>query len=92
MRVIHKYVLNDKEDRLPLPRGSVFLTVQIQKDQACIWVEQPTDPDIETINRGVKIVATGQEFNDPYYAYLSTFQVGEGMLVWHVYVEQEEEL
>ena len=74
---------------LLLPRGAKVLCVQPQGDAVCIWAL--VDPDAEKLSRKFYIVGTGHELGsevstrDAAEAYVGTFQVHGGTLVFHLF-------
>lgn len=85
MKTIHKYRLKgQKEQVLELPRGSKILTVHEQNGDAMLWalvdIESEEKEKVE-----FKIVGTGWVFEDKGFEYVSTFQLENGTLVFHVF-------
>jgi hypothetical protein len=56
---------------LELPHNARILTVQIQFEQAYIWVL--VDPTIPRVQHHFRLVKTGEDFSEP-AEYLGTFQ------------------
>lgn len=85
-RVIYKYPLAlIEETGVPMPRGAIVRSVQVQANCICIWAE--VDPKAKPEVREFRIVGTGQEIPQaPFYLYLATVQM-DGF-VWHVYEAQ----
>lgn len=85
MKTIYKYNLSIQDSvKIDMPLGSEILTVQIQKDALYVWALVETEEKkMET--RIFRIVGTGHWFNLTYYRYISTFQMNEGILVFHVF-------
>lgn len=85
--VIWKIVLNlDNEQLIRVPRGTKFLSVQSQHDGACVWYQ--CNPEAEMTTRYLSIIPTGKDFDPAGCAYLGTFLIGAGFLVFHVYVDE----
>lgn len=62
-----------------------FLHVAVQCGQPCIWAE--VIPETEAEITDIFIYGTGQPLLEQDRGnYLGTFMMGDGRLVWHVYV------
>lgn len=84
MRTIYKYVLQVTDlQNVEMPKGAQILCVQVQYGFPCIWAL--VDPDKPTETRSVITIGTGHNFNQEDYAYVGTYQLQEGKLVFHVY-------
>lgn len=83
---VWKYQLRhtDVQD-LMLPANARILTVQAQREQACLWVQ--VDPEAAPERRRIRIHGTGHEIGDGLLDYLGTFQLDAGALVFHVFEE-----
>lgn len=92
MRVIYKYPLASTETQmLELPIGAHVLSVQSQDGGLVLWAI--VDPEATTTGRIVNIIGTGHAvYNIDGDNYIGTVQVMSGMLVWHVFIEQEGDL
>jgi len=69
-----------------MPNGAQMLTVQIQGDQPCIWVL--VEPDNPYRLRDVYMYGTGHTIpvsKIAEHAYVGTFQLDSGRLVFHVF-------
>ena len=69
-----------------MPKGAEILTAQIQDDNLCLWAL--VNPKVRTEIRVIEIFGTGNPISS--YArinrkYISTFQIQEGNLVFHVF-------
>lgn len=83
MRKIYKYELPDVISYIFMPVGAKILSLQMQKNNPCIWAEVDTS-NIEE-QRIFIIFGTGQEINfkEKDISYINTVQ--QGVFVWHVY-------
>lgn len=88
-KVIWKYPLHAADSAsILMPEGARILTVQTQDGQPQIWalVDQAAKP----VPHYFRIVATGQPFTLPEVcAYIGTFQMHGGALVFHVFMVGE---
>lgn len=84
---IWKYPLVvETHQRIQMPKGSRILTVQVQRNQPCIWVL--VEPDNPYQIRNVYMYGSG--YTIPVdklaeHAYVGTFQLHDGRLVFHVF-------
>lgn len=85
MNTIWKYQLDICDDQfLQLPNGAKILTVQIQQETVQLWA--CVDPDLTLIPRQIRIHITGHDVtNHDKLKYISTFQLQNGNLVFHVF-------
>lgn len=67
-----------------LPIGAKFLSVQMQEGTPCIWAEVNTT----AVKKGriIQIFGTGHDTTDA-GDYISTFQMCNGRLVFHVFIK-----
>jgi hypothetical protein len=72
---------------ISMPKGAEILTVQVQKGVPCLWAL--VDPETPEEVRHFRMAGTGhciscndERFN---YKYISSFQLGEGSLIFHVF-------
>lgn len=86
---IFKYKLELADEQLvSLPKGAELLTVQVQNNQPCLWALVDEKATLKT--NTVLIYGTGHQV-DKRGKYLGTFQLGNGSLVFHVFVQQDAE-
>lgn len=71
------------EQRVAMPSGAKLLTCQIQGGTPCLWAL--VDPKAEKESRTVLTFGTGHVADGPFGAYLGTYQLRDGMLVFHVF-------
>ena len=85
MNTIWKYQLEIcDEQHLQMPSGAKILTVQIQQETVQLWA--CVDPDQTLILRQIRIHGTGHHVpNHDKLKYISTFQLQDGNLVFHVF-------
>ena len=88
MQVIHKQILEitDKQ-KIMLPYGATILSVQIQREQLCLWYLHNGNPAVERV---IGIYGTGNEipfedFEPMHPKFIATVQMRGGTLVWHVF-------
>lgn len=68
---------------IEMPQGADILTLQMQGNGPCIWVE--VDPGAEKTERFFKTYGTGHEMKEEAQKYVGTYQIRGGMLVFHVF-------
>ena len=84
MHTIYKYKLEPNFGTLEMPQGAQVLTVQMQGGTPCLWARVDTERALE--RRSFDVYGTGHEVpDDPRLVYVSTFQMDNGALVWHVF-------
>lgn len=84
MKAVYKYELSPGENVLVMPVGAEVLTVQLQRDRACLWAVVDTN-ETATEKRGFIIAGTGHQLPDDPLRYISTIQLYGGSLVFHVF-------
>lgn len=89
MRTIWKYSFQVKDNfEIMMPFGARILAVQVQNAVPCLWVQVNSEMHEET--RRFQIIGTGHQFNPAGLAYVGTFQMMGGQLVWHLYETGQE--
>ena len=84
MPTIWKYMLElEDQQSISMPNGAVPLCVQLQNGQPCVWAR--VDPEQPPKTHNFWICGTDQPTPDG--RYLGTFRLGQGALVFHVFVE-----
>lgn len=85
MKKIYKYQLTKVgENKIRMPKGTKVLTAQNQTDNIEIWAI--TDDTQEEEIRTFVVIGTGTPFEDNVrLLYISTVQVNNGALVWHIF-------
>lgn len=85
MKKIYKYPLKiiDRQN-IMMPEGAQILTVQMQGGTPCLWAL--VDPEVSSIPETFFLRGTGHSSEGEGEArYISTFQMNEGALVFHVF-------
>lgn len=88
MKMIWKYDISE-ESTVDMPEGAQILDVQMQRTErpprssACVWAL--VDPDRTPVKRALVLYGTGHPLPDDPGAYVGTFQVAGGSLVWHLF-------
>ncbi len=86
MNTVWKYTLPvSGRIELNIPAGAKLLCVQMQFDRLCMWAL--VDPTAPISTRCFWIVGTGHELLSAPGAYVGTFQINGGALVFHVFEE-----
>jgi hypothetical protein len=85
MKTIYKFFIPIEDHfSIELPKDSKILTVQVQKENAFIWVLLDIEQEIkQKIN--FRLVGTGHPINDNIKYYIGSFQMCEGNLVFHLF-------
>lgn len=84
MLTIHKYQLEELEQTIEIPNGFKILSLQVQNDIPCMWVEVNTENHKVMIH--VITVGTGHPLPHTDVVYVGTYQRFNGSLVLHVYL------
>lgn len=88
---IYKYPMPIAHDAaFMMPKGARILQIECQMGMPWLWAVVDTDAPEETYR--FKVVGTGHsiDFDLNEWHHLSTFQMDNGALVWHVYGEAKE--
>lgn len=81
MRTIYKYELDIADEQfVKMPLGARILTVQVQGDAICMWVE--VHPDAPIGERIIACYGTGHSMAS-WSTHIGTVQTGA--FVWHFY-------
>lgn len=78
---IFKYPIEIGQFSVTMPKGSIFLSAELQNDRPYFWAAVNTENDVET--RDFEIIGTGHKFDEQDKKYLATFQ--QGPFVWHLH-------
>jgi len=68
---------------ISMPKGAEYLTIQTQYDYPYLWAI--VNPENETIEHKFCVRGTGHEFQGNEGNYISTFQMRDSELVFHVF-------
>jgi hypothetical protein len=86
MKTIHKYpLMQAAEQTINSHEGAEFLAVQVQNDEACLWVM--VDPANRSWSYTIRIYGTGHLVYEKHLVHLGTFQLLEGRFVGHVFLD-----
>lgn len=89
MKTIYKYKIETTDSQvLLLPKEAEILTVQIQNGEPHLWAMIDTDKD-ETDPRVIEIFGTGNPIPDGNRRYISSYQLRDGRLIFHVFERYE---
>lgn len=82
---IFKYPISVTDSQaVDMPEGAQILTIQVQRNQLCIWAL--VDDDVPPVPREIHMRGTGHDCNGvERLRYISTFQMMEGSLVFHAF-------
>ncbi len=86
MNAIWKYPIPVADEfQLEMPMGARPLTVQVQDGKPYLWALVNTEFDVEP--HRFRLAGTGHPLEEDVwsYAYVGTFQVRDGRLVFHVF-------
>lgn len=72
---------------LTVPRDAKFLSLQVQKEQPCLWAT--VDPEEKRVEHWViYTIGTGHSMPEGIpFMYMGTYQLGSGAFVGHVFVD-----
>jgi len=88
MKAVWKYPLAvQSEQRIEMPEGALPLAVQIQGELPCLWAVVNRDAPLATLV--LWTAGTGYPLPDEPGAYLGTYQLQGGALVFHVFTRWE---
>lgn len=88
MRTIWKFSLAGVEQQtIEAPNGAEALCVQLQNGEPFLWAA--VSPENSTIQYQVWMRGTGHNCDNIEGKYLGTFQLNNGLLVFHVYTNME---
>lgn len=85
MRTIWKWQLETADRQtIVIPRDARILCVQTQRETPCLWAE--VDPSNSRVAREIRIHGTGHPIErGDLDAYVGTYQLSGGEVVFHVY-------
>lgn len=85
MRTIYKYPIKIEDEQvIQVPVGATILSVQVQKEQPCVWIAVDTAQSVHA--RRLYLVGTGQPCQHVNGCkYVGTFQIQNGNLVFHLF-------
>lgn len=76
--------------KIEIPADYEILTVQVQAGHPCLWALVDTDTFRRKI--AIEIVGTGHRILDKKRKYIGSFQMLNGVLVYHCFESLEENL
>jgi hypothetical protein len=86
MRTIYKYPLEAVDEQTITTKANYkILTVAVQNEQPCLWIEVDTEKDDEDIK--IFTHGTGHPLFSEANNYIGSYQLHKGSLVFHVYKE-----
>ena len=87
MKTIYKCLIpSSGRFTLPLPKNSLILTVQVQRESPVVWALVDTEKAI--VKRKFCSIGTGEKINDGLeddLFYIGSFQLNDGELVFHLF-------
>ena len=91
MKIIYKYLLQVADKQvLQLPLGYKILSLQVQNEMPCLWLEMNLD-ETKKVLVPLYTFGTGRTFSNlPELKYIGTYQLEGGALVLHAYSGEEE--
>jgi hypothetical protein len=90
MKAIWKYPLETTDEQIvTVPNGRIrVLTVQVQHDIPCLWIEVEAGPPLVKKLK-ILIYGTGHPiFESDELKYVGSYQLQEGALMFHVYFKE----
>lgn len=85
MKAIWKFTMHGPRQTIEMPEGAQILSLQTQHNEPQIWAL--VDPGADKESRTFRAIPTGAEFSPAGLAYVGTFQINDGSLVFHIYEE-----
>lgn len=86
MQVVWKYKLQvSHEQFIAIPEGAVILSVQTLFGEPCLWAL--VDPEAPEVSRKLITYGTGDSIKEEIGAFIGTYQLNNGFLVFHVFEE-----
>lgn len=85
MKAIWKYGLVPGRNAIYMPEHAELLFVRTQLGDPHVWAKVDTNAD--KVTRYVRVLATGEEFDDRGLRYIGTFFIADGSLVFHAFEE-----
>jgi len=84
-KTIWKFELDARDiQRIEMPESAEILCIQVQNLKPCIWAL--VEPENAKVKRTFEIFGTGQSMNnDRDRKYIGTYQINNGMYVFHVF-------
>ena len=84
MKIVWKFPLKPvKIQKITMPKNSIILTIQGQRQGLCLWML--VEDRKENEDRFFAIVETGKPVPDNMLRYIGTFQVEQEQFVGHVF-------
>ena len=86
--VIWKFALEITDEQfVSMPSGARLLHVDVQHGEPQVWAH--VQPSAQSRNRKLRVYGTGHPIESDRGAYVGTFQVHGGVLVFHLFDEGE---
>lgn len=87
MKTIWKFPLYLADvQTIEMPAGAKILSVQVQRDNLCLWAL--VDPDAAKEGTTILIYGTGHKITAANPEHIGTFQLSDGALVFHVFTNK----
>lgn len=84
MKTVWKFPLRVADDlEIEMPIGAQLLTVDVQGETPQLWAL--VDPSVPTCIRSIRTAGTGHAIREAGLAYVGTYQMLGGSLVFHVF-------
>ena len=87
-KTVWKFEFAAQDDTLiEMPEGAVVLTVAVQFGLPCLWAL--VDPEAPKVRRRFRLAGTGHPLGPEVGAYVGSFQLSRGHLVFHLFEREE---
>lgn len=83
MKTIWKFALSPHTIEIDMPNGSQVLCANEQNGSIYIWAI--VDPNATLVKRKFRVIGTGWEFENGLLIYISTVELANGNLIFHVF-------
>lgn len=90
MKIFKYKMFHDSRQLIQLPEGFRILSVQTQREQACLWV-LVNGKETKRVMHELLTFSTGEEIqiNQDDYEFLGSLQYGNGLLVFHTFISRK---
>jgi len=90
MKIIYKYpLIIEDTQKISIPESGEILCLQVQNNIPCIWVLINDFDNVHKVKEyTINIYGTGQRFKENGFCqYIGTFQLVDGEIIFHVFME-----
>jgi hypothetical protein len=88
VKIIYKYPINPGWNNYRMPKGAKVLSVQTQDGRPQMWTLCDENCNFNLVSRNFQAAPTGVSFDDTGHEYIGTFQLNDGLLVFHLFEDK----